>query len=63
MKPIWQSRTIWFNVLTAAATVIGLPEVHALLGPDALHYVLMASSVCNVVLRFLTTTPITAKVS
>lgn len=50
-KSILQSKVFWFNVLTLAATVSGY------LPPE---YAAPVSAIVNIVLRFLTTQPVTA---
>lgn len=49
-KPIYMSRTFWLNILGTAAMLTGyLPE----------QYGVPAMGVLNIVLRFLTTQPVT----
>lgn len=58
-KSIFKSKTFWFNALTATGTILG--TYGGLLGPAALPYVVGATGIINVVLRFMTTQPVTMK--
>jgi len=53
MKKWYQSKTLWFNVLTllamVLATVAGWQEVE-----DYANYLLYAVNVINIILRFMT---------
>ena len=56
MKSALKSKTIWLNVLTGASTAAGtLGEV---LPPSALPWVVLAQSIANVLLRYMTSTAI-----
>ena len=48
-KPIWQSRTFWFNVVSLTVALVEI------LPP---RYAVPIITVGNIVLRFLTTVPI-----
>lgn len=50
-KSWWKSKTVWFNVLTVAADYIGVIP----LPPGT---AIKAAAVINILLRFVTTTPI-----
>lgn len=56
-KPWWQSKTMWINGLTAAATMGG--EVSGLLPPSVNIYLIPALAVLNILLRAVTTQPVT----
>lgn len=58
-KPIWASKTMWVNALTFLATVTGLLSID--LGLDAETQAMIVTAglaVANVVLRYVTTKPI-----
>jgi hypothetical protein len=58
MKNVWESKTVWLNLITALSVILALPELQKLLGADALVYVSLAQSVLNVILRLVTTQPV-----
>ena len=51
-KVAWKSKVLWFNVLTGAASMLGLIPLDP-------HTTLIASGAINAVLRLLTNQPIT----
>jgi hypothetical protein len=57
MKPWYTSKTVWVNVLTLTALIIGTLVAHPALETMATPLAI-ALSVVNVVLRFLTTKPV-----
>lgn len=57
-KPFYLSKTLWVNLLTGLALVFALPELHAILGPNAVSYVALGAAVVNIALRLVTATPI-----
>lgn len=50
-KPFWQSKTVWFNVLTGLTLFFALPELQAVLPEGAVQYALLAQAAINIVLR------------
>jgi hypothetical protein len=58
MKAIYLSKTLWANVIAAAVAILGIEELKTLLGPNALQYFALAQTVLNIVLRFVTTQPV-----
>jgi hypothetical protein len=56
MKSVFESKTVWMNALTALSVIFALPELHAVLGPNALVYVSLAQSLVNIMLRVFFTT-------
>lgn len=58
-KSILKSKTFWFNTLTTAGTLLG--TYGGLLGPAALPYIVGATGIINVALRFITSQPVTLK--
>lgn len=53
MKPIWQSKTFWFNILTTVAALLASPEIAAFLGPNGMQYIVVAQTALNIILRLL----------
>ena len=51
-------RAIVLNVVVGLGAILALPEVTGLIPQESVKYVIAAQAVMNVVLRFLTTTPI-----
>lgn len=62
-KPWWQSKMLWANIITLLVTIIGLPEVTGLFGPDSLKIIIMLQGVMNVLLRFVTIGSVTNPVA
>jgi hypothetical protein len=58
MKSVFASKTVWFNVLTVLIAVIGTIIDSNFLSPNILKILGLVSAVGNVILRFLTTQPI-----
>ena len=59
MKSILLSRVFWFNILTGIIGILAIPELVAILPPEVLRYVAIINPVGNVILRRLTSTPVT----
>lgn len=57
-KPFLTSRTVWVNVITAIVAFVALPEFQQVVGPDAIRYVVVIQAALNVVLRVITTQPV-----
>jgi hypothetical protein len=57
MKPWWQSKTIWFNILVAmgAAGEASLNVIQGYFDPRIYYVLLMLVPAINVVLRFIST--------
>lgn len=53
-KPVWKSKTIWFNVIGVAGTL--LSHAAELLPP---HYAAVALAIGNLALRLVTEQPVT----
>ena len=58
-KSFLQSKMIWWNVLALVVTVAGTTAFQATLPPSWLVYDVAVAAVGNIVLRFITTQPIT----
>lgn len=52
MKSIFKSKTFWFNVLTAAGSIITL--VGGVLPPKDMQYIVALTSLVNIGLRMVT---------
>ena len=62
-KPFWESRTLWVNLLTTGISVLGLVAGSDLIAeyPRAVAAIAALIGVANIVLRFLTTVPVSVK--
>lgn len=58
MKSIFSSKTFWFNLLSGLATLFALPQISALAGPENLKYLAAAVAAVNILLRYITTGPV-----
>ena len=66
-KPIWKSKTVWFNILTMVLTIVAMINSDFLTGlgipPEsqvtALKIVGTVVAVINIVLRFISTGAVT----
>ena len=54
MKPLWQSRTFWLNLLAGVAAIANGQPANAVVPPDLLAMVVAS---LNIGLRLLTSTP------
>ena len=55
-KKWWESKMLWFNVLTGLASM--LPQVREMVPADKVPYVVLAIAAVNVALRAITGKPI-----
>jgi len=58
-KPLLNSKTLWFNVLTLCLAIVSLPEFVSLLPVSALPYIANLNAVGNILLRTVTSKPVT----
>jgi hypothetical protein len=58
MKPWYQSKTIWFNVLTFVSVVLAAMATHTTLPPVVLEWALVISAAINCALRLTTKEPV-----
>lgn len=60
MKNWYQSKTMWFNIISAVLVVLEaqLGVLTPLLSPDVAPWVLLGIPIINVVLRVITTQPL-----
>jgi hypothetical protein len=67
LKNIWRSKTVWFNTAAALGLAYSdqilqlIPQLQPVLGPTHYQNTLMAITIANVVLRFVTSHPLEAK--
>ena len=57
-RSIWQTKTLWFNVISAALLIAALPEFAALIPELWIKYVVFTQAAGNIVLRYITTEPV-----
>ena len=57
-RPLWKTKTFWFNILSAALLIAALPEFTALIPELWIKYVVFAQAAGNIVLRYVTTEPV-----
>jgi hypothetical protein len=62
-KAWWQSKTMLFNIVLAVALAVemGLPDLQPFFQPEHYAYLALAVNVVNVVLRMVTSAPVTLK--
>lgn len=58
-KPIWLSRTFWFNVITLIVMIAGALSDPATYGPEIAKGAAFILPVGNVILRWMTNQPVT----
>lgn len=58
-KPLYLSKTLWFNVLTIALTVLEMVADLPFLTPEYAQIILIVVAAVNVGLRLLTSQPVT----
>lgn len=58
MKPIWRSKTVWFNALYLLAAICAEPAILRACGNDAVTVLAAIGAGANVILRTLTNQPI-----
>jgi len=54
--PIWQSKTVWFNILATALEILTLSSVVAVVDPEVIA---LAQGVGNVILRRISSRRVT----
>jgi hypothetical protein len=63
-KPFWQSKTIWFNVLTIALAILGFLMVTQSAGGLPFNidsrWLVLVAGIGNIFLRFITNAPVTS---
>ena len=60
MKPILQSKTVWFNLITFVLALIALPSFISILPASIIPDIAIINSIGNLILRvFFTSQPIT----
>ena len=59
MKPWYQSKTMWFNLITIAVTVAGSPELAAFIPASWLPAIASGIALVNLILRTVTNTAVT----
>jgi hypothetical protein len=64
-KVWWQSKTVWFNIVTIALAILGFLMVTQAAGGlpfdiDS-RWLVLVSGIGNIILRFLTNQPLTTK--
>jgi len=59
MKTVQQTKTFWANVLMALIALLSAPDVLALIPPDGMKYVPGFMAAVNILLRRITSEPVT----
>lgn len=58
-KPIWESKTFWFNFLGLIVEFAASPAALKLIPADWMPYITAGDLFINLILRLLTTQPVT----
>jgi hypothetical protein len=59
MKPWYQSKTIWFNIISGIIGVLAIPQFISVLPSFVLNYVVVVNAIGNWILRtYFTSTSI-----
>lgn len=59
-KPFYQSKSLWFNLITIILAVLALPEFVSILPPAWLVYLGFINAIGNMIIRtFFTNGPVT----
>jgi hypothetical protein len=58
-KPIWQSKTFWFNVIATGLDVLALTELGGILPKEAAAYITVLQGIGNILLRRISSGPVT----
>jgi hypothetical protein len=59
LKPIYQSKTLWFNIASAAALILALPEFTAVIPAEYVKFAVLVQAGVNIILRIWTTQGVT----
>lgn len=61
-KQWYESKTLWFNILTVIAAILAVPEITSLIPAEWLKYIVAVNALGNIILRiFSTSIPISNK--
>ena len=58
MKSLFATRSFWYNALSALSLILVLPELQSMVGTTGLRYIVLVNAIINIVLRYVTTTPV-----
>ena len=61
VKPIYQSKIFWVNMLSALVAILSLTEVMVLVRPEHMTYFTAFVAFVNVALRFITEAPVATR--
>ena len=62
MKSLYLSKTFLFNLISGLGLFFALPEFTALIPSDYVRYVVLAQAGINILLRYITTQPVSASI-